>query len=299
MKDPVAFMSSNDEDTMNYDQAMKAPDKQNFIEAIVKEVNDHITSKHWILIPRSKVPKGVKLLDSVWSMKRKRDIKTRKVYTHKARLNVHGGQKEFTVIFFETFSPVVNWFSVRLIFTLSLLSDWNTKQVDFILAYPQAPIEFDMYMNLPKGIQMANGNRNTHVLKLLKNLYGQKQAGRVWNKHLTSGLVKIGFVQSKVDECVFFRDGVIFMVYVDDGIFFCKSMDKIDQAILALRSSGYDIEDMGDVNDYLGIYFESLPGGNVKLSQPHLIDVLLRDVKLTPKIPQEGPQEDRLCWDAT
>jgi hypothetical protein len=130
---------------------------------------------------------------------------------------------------------------------------------------------------------MANGNRNTHVLKLLKNLYGQKQAGRVWNKHLTSGLVKIGFVQSKVDECVFNRDGVIFMVYVDGGIFFCKSMDKIDQAIVALRSSGYDIEDMGDVNDYLGIHFESLSGGKVKLSQHHLIDAILRDVKLTPQ----------------
>jgi hypothetical protein len=177
----------------------------------------------------------------------------------------------------------VNWFSVRLIFTLSLLSGWNTTQVDFVLAYPQAPIEFDMYINLPKGIQMANGNRNTQVLKLLKNLYGQKQSGRVWNKHHTSGLVKIGFVQSKVDECVFYRDGVIFMVYVDDGIFFCKSMDKIDQAILALRAAGYDIEDMGDVNDYFGINFESLPGGKIKLSQPHLIDAILRDVKLTPK----------------
>jgi hypothetical protein len=76
------------------------------------------------------------VLDSVWSMKRKRDIKTRKVYTHKARLNVHGGQQEFTVNFFETFSHVVAWFPVRLIFTLSLLSDWNTKQVDFVLAYP-------------------------------------------------------------------------------------------------------------------------------------------------------------------
>jgi hypothetical protein len=138
--------------------------------------------------------------------------------------------------------------------------------VDFVLAYPQAPIEFDMYMNLPKGIQMANGNRNTHVLKLLNNLYGQKQAGRVWKKHLTSGLIKIGFVQSKVDECVFYRDGVIFMVYVDDGIFFCKNMDKIDQSILALRAAGYDIEDMGNVNDYLGINFESLRGGKVKLS---------------------------------
>jgi hypothetical protein len=76
---------------------------------------------------------------------------------------------------------------------------------------------------------------------------------------------------------------VIFMVYVDDGIFFCKSMDKIDQAILALRAAGYDIEDIGEVNDYLGKKFEGFPGGKVKLYQPHLIDAILRDVKLTPK----------------
>jgi hypothetical protein len=44
MRDPVAFMSSTDEDTMYCDEAIRAPDKQNFIEAIVKEVNDHITS---------------------------------------------------------------------------------------------------------------------------------------------------------------------------------------------------------------------------------------------------------------
>jgi fatty-acid desaturase len=104
--------------------------------------------------------------------------------------------------------------------------------VDFVLAYPQAPIEFDMYINLPNGIQMASGDRNNHVLKLLKNMYGQKQAGRVWNKHLISGLFKIGFVQTNVDECVFYIYGVIFMVYVDDGIFFCTNMGKIDQAIL-------------------------------------------------------------------
>jgi hypothetical protein len=164
-------------------------------------------------------------------------------------LNVYVGQQEFAVSFFETFSPIVNWLSVRLIFNLLLLSGWSTKQVDFVLEYPQTLIEFDMYMNFSKGIQMASGNRNTHVLKLLKNLNGQRQAGRVWNKHLTSGLVKIGFIKYKVDECVFYRDGVIFMVYVDDGIFFCLTMSKIYQAILELKAAGYDIEDMEDVND--------------------------------------------------
>jgi hypothetical protein len=45
------------------------------------------------------------------------------------------------------------------------------------LAYTQADIEFDMYIELPMGIETKYGNGKMHVLKLLKNLYGQKQAG--------------------------------------------------------------------------------------------------------------------------
>jgi hypothetical protein len=164
MRDPIEVMSATDEKTLYYDQAMSAHYKQNFLEAVVKEVNDHIISNHWVLLPRSQVPKGVKVLDSVWSMKMKIDINTRKWYSQKSRLNGHGGQQEFAVNFFETFSPFVFWFSVRLIFTLALLSGWNTKKVEFLLAYPRYPIECDMYMNFPKGIHMASGNINTHVL---------------------------------------------------------------------------------------------------------------------------------------
>jgi hypothetical protein len=112
-------------------------------------------------------------------MKRKRDRLTRKVLKYKARLNVHGGQYEYAVNFFETYSPVVTWAAVRLMITLAWLNNWHTIQCDFVLAYPQAPIEFDMYMELPKGIQLSSGNSKTHVLRLINNVYGQKQAGRV------------------------------------------------------------------------------------------------------------------------
>ena len=118
----------------------------------------------------------------------------------------------------------MTWFSIRLLLVLSVLNNWYMQQVDFVLAYPQADIEFDMYMELPKGIETKYGNGKTHILKLLKNLCGQKQAGRVWNQHLVKGLTNIGFCQSQVDECVFFRDNVIFIVYIDDGIF--ASPDK-------------------------------------------------------------------------
>jgi hypothetical protein len=92
MTDPISFLGKTDEDTMYFHQAMKAPDRDELVKAIVKEMNDHIVSKNWELVPRQDVPPGMKVLDSVWAMRRKRDILTRKVLKYKARLNVHGEQ---------------------------------------------------------------------------------------------------------------------------------------------------------------------------------------------------------------
>jgi len=283
MTDPFAFLASSSPDTMYYDQAIRQPDREEFIKAIVKEVNDHIERKHWELIPRSQVPKSEPILDSVWSMKRKRDIKTQQVYKYKARLNVHGGQQEYAVNYYETYAPVVTWPSIRTLLTLSIIHRWHTRQVDFVLAYPQAPIEFDMYMELPKGIETKFGNGRTHVLKLKKNLYGQKQAGRVWNQHLVKGLTDIGFKPSDADDCVFYRGKTIFAFYVDDGYFTAPKAKDIDQAIKDLANAGFDIEDKGSLKDYLGVNVDYLPDGKIKLSQPHLIDQILRDVGLTAK----------------
>ena len=149
-----------------------------------------------------------------------------------------------------------------------------------MLAYPQAPIEYDMYMELPAGIRTKYGDGRTNVLHLLKNLYGQKQAGKIWNDHLVSGLKEIGFVQSKIDGCLFYRGSVIFVVYVDDGIFASPNNQAIDQAIADLRAANYDIEDQGTLADYLGVNVETLKDGQIKLSQPLLIDQHLNDVRL-------------------
>jgi hypothetical protein len=83
-----------------------------------------------------------------------------------------GGQQEYAVHFFETYSPVVTWAAVRLMTALAWLNNWHTRQCGFVLAYPQDPIEYDLYMELPKGIQISSGNSKTHILRLIKNLYG-------------------------------------------------------------------------------------------------------------------------------
>ena len=76
-----------------------------------------------------------------------------------------------------------------------------------------------MYLKIPDGCETDQGSNKTHVLKLLKNVYGQKQAGRVWNDYLTGKLLGLGFTRSLIDECVFYRGSLVFLLYVDDGIF--------------------------------------------------------------------------------
>jgi hypothetical protein len=137
MTDLIAFLAKTGEDTMYFHQAMNAPDRDEFVNAIVKEMNDHIVSKNWELVPRRDVPPGIKVLDSVWAMNQNRDILTCKVLKYKARLNMHGGgQQEHALNFFQIYSPVVTWAAVRLMTTLAWLNNWHTRQCNFALAYP-------------------------------------------------------------------------------------------------------------------------------------------------------------------
>ena len=133
---------------MYFHQAMAQPDAKEFKKVAIQEFTDHCNKDHWDLITINQVPEGHQILDAVWSMKRKRDIKTRKVIKHKARLNVHGGQQELGETYYETYAAVVNWFTVRLIMLLSILNKWKTRQIDFVLAFLQAEIMYNFQKEL-------------------------------------------------------------------------------------------------------------------------------------------------------
>eukprot|EP00978_Attheya_sp_CCMP212_P013327 scaffold33477_cov61-Attheya_sp.AAC.1 len=94
MADPIAFTASSDPDNLYLHEAMREPDKKQFMEAMKKEVSSHEDNQHWEITKRSSIPKQHKVLPAVWAMKRKRCIATREVYKWKARLNIHGGKQE-------------------------------------------------------------------------------------------------------------------------------------------------------------------------------------------------------------
>ena len=199
LEDPIAFAATTNPDILYWDQAMKAHDHDKFLEAVKVELDGHEKMGNYEPIPIEKVPKGTKLLDMVWSMRRKRRIKTQEVYKWKARLNVHGGQQEHGVHYWDTYTPVVTWQTVRFFLILSLLLGWRSRQLDFVMAYCQAPAEMPLYLRLPQGYKRKGMTRKSHVLKLKRNMYGQKQAGRVWNQYMDQGMKSIGSTPSKYE----------------------------------------------------------------------------------------------------
>ena len=302
---PIAFAAKSDPDTFGLSQARREPDWSQFSAAMIKEVEDHEKRGHWIVVPLDSVPKDLRIIDAVWSFKRKR-LPTGQILKYKARLCAHGGQQTFGVNYWDTYSPVVTWYSIRTMLIIALINGWHTRQIDFILAFPQATLTVDIYMRVPWGFTVTTPEGKPAVLKLVKNLYGLCDAGKTWYEYLRKGLMDRGCVPSKVDPCVFYKGSLVMCIYVDDVTLFCPEKAPVDKLIQSLSKS-FTLEDEGNVTNYLGVHVQHHNDGSIELSQPHLIQRIIdtlglkNDSKLhgTPAISVLNKDKDGEPFSAT
>ena len=76
-------------------------------------------------------------------------------------------------------------------------------------------MEHDVYMRIPKGLDLVIDNKGKHnfkgkpndyVLQINRNIYGSKVSGKVWNEYLTNKIIQeLGFCKSKIDKCIFYK----------------------------------------------------------------------------------------------
>ena len=91
--------------------------------------------------------------------------------------------------------------------------------------------------------------------KLNRSLYGLKQAAVCWFDKLKVGLLDAGWEQPLpiLEPCLFYKDGVICLCYVDDCIFFSRDGSKIAKFIKQIRDNGLALTVENDVYAFLGV----------------------------------------------
>lgn len=285
---PFAFAAAND-DTLHYGQMRKDPDRDKFEIDMQREVSDLLSSNSVKIVDRASIPKTSKPVPAIWSFRRKR-APDWTITKWKSRLCPHGGKQIEGIDFWETYAPVVTWSTVRLILVLSLLTGMKSRQIDYILAYTQAPIDCEIYMCIPAQFIVEDGtlkfssvptpgNSDVYVLLLTKNLYGLRQAGNNWFDKLRDSLLARGFRQSSIDPCLFVRKDLILVVYVDDCLIFARADTTLDDFVTSLRSD-FNLTCEGDVGAFLGIQFTRTSTGQMQMTQPGLISKIIKECGL-------------------
>ena len=90
-----------------------------------------------------------------------------------------GGHKQtFGVDYTETLAAAAKMLLVHVLLANVAQQDWEMHQVDVKSAYLNAMLEDDIYMVAPEGV--LKPGQEGKVCKLLKAIYGLKQAGCEW-----------------------------------------------------------------------------------------------------------------------
>jgi hypothetical protein len=97
---------------------------------------------------------------------------------------------------------------------------WDLQQFNIRTAFLHGvlPENETMYMEQPEGFEVFG--KEDWAMKLLRSIYGMKQASRVWNQTFHKAVEGYGFNRMPCEWCVYRHQSAsgitIFAVHVDD-----------------------------------------------------------------------------------
>jgi hypothetical protein len=274
-------LRGKDPDMPTFQQAVNGSEAAEYITAMQLEIHTLMGQHTWETVDR---PTGKAVLKGTWAFKLKR-LPDGTPYRYKARFCARGDMQTEGVDFFETYAPVVQWSTIRLLLSTVLTEGWTTRQVDYTNAFAQAELKEEVYVECPRLFGPKSGLDK--VLRLHKSLYGLKQAPRTFFEKLRSGLLERKWTQSEIDPCLFMKKGMMCVVYVDDTIFAASSVEEIEREITSLgiaadaQTHTFALRNEGEVSAFLGIQIEKRGNNEFFLTQTGLIDKVLAATDMT------------------
>jgi hypothetical protein len=192
----------------------------------------------WKLVPKFA---GIKVLKNRFVYKRKRHPDNT-IYQRKVRLVVKGFAQVKGVDYEDTFASMITHQSIKVLFFLMTQYKMIFWKIDIRAFFLYGECLEEVYMEQPEGY--ADAKFPDYVCKLLKTLYGMKQAMRYANNKLREVLAKLGIFPIASDDNVYAKEcvqGVVYFgTFVDDGCLIC-STEELAQEVADGLSKEFEI----------------------------------------------------------
>ena len=192
-------MVSNDivqgvREPLTYQEAIQSAESAHWKRAMDEEIAALRSNNTWKTMP---LPADAHAIGCKWIYKVKLNSDG-SIERYKARLCAKGYSQKYGIDYQETFAPVMRYKSQRVLLSLATVWDYEADQMDVVTAFLNGEMKQDVYMKQPEGY--TSGDASVTVCKLIKTLYGTKQAPREWNIALNSFLVESLHIYEKMRD---------------------------------------------------------------------------------------------------
>ena len=171
----------------SYKEAMASRDSIFWNEAIVEEMNSIMSNGTWNLVD---LPPGSKPIGCKWVFRIKYSS-NRTISSYKARLVAKGFTQREGIEYFDKYAPVARITSIRMLFSLASLYHLIVHQMDVKTTFLNGDLNEEVYMEQPEGFTLPGNEKK--VCKLVKSLYGRKQAPKQWHRKFDDVILNNGF----------------------------------------------------------------------------------------------------------
>ena len=278
-----------------YMQALSGPDAAFWKEAMVSEVDSLLANGVWRYEePPWNSSAPVDLVDCRVVLKRKLNPDG-SIDKYKVRITARGCFQTFGVSYEDIFAPTSQVVSIRLIFLLSLYYGLKLRHLDVATAFLNSPLKYDIWIKLPPGLTGPKGEK---YAKLLKSLYGLKQAGKDWydmqDEFMTG--VDSRMKKSSIEPCLYYINSgdlvVLVLVYVDDYVCATNSPEWYEMFVAKFKAT-FKVNELGEVKNMLQMGVNHTDAG-IELCQERQIHDLAARIGLTNATTKDTPMSENL-----
>ncbi|CAH2083465.1 unnamed protein product [Euphydryas editha] len=277
------------EDQITYEEAMNGPESGDWCKAMEEELKSFEENEAWEVVDR---PDKATIVKCKWVFKKKLD--SEKKVRYRARLVAKGFTQMAGIDYKETFSPVLRYSTLRLLFALSVNYNLDITHLDVTTAFLNGHLSETVYMCLPDNLVCTN--KENKVLKLKKAIYGLKQSAREWYRRVDDYLQSLGYNKLIYEPCLFIKryDGVTIYValFVDDFFIFsnCKKQTEVLKNELKTK---FKIKDLGEIRQCLGMRVRK-ENNVISVDQEQFVEYLLHKFNMQNCNPVSTPMEVNL-----